>query len=171
MIIRSTLLALGLALAQPALGLAQTAPATTSKVTPETRAAARTLMEAMGGTKQAVASLDGVRNQLVAVIARQSGKPAAEVQTVLDEVLLPELRSRVPELQEAMAELWAGQLTVAELDGLTEFYRGPLGQRLVEVSPVIGAQTALLGMSWGQRVAAEAIAKHQQTLRERGLKI
>jgi hypothetical protein len=176
---RAPVLALALLLDAPLPLLAQPAPVPQAApalspalpVTAEGRAAARALMEAMGGTKQAAAAMDMIRTQLGTILAQSSGKPVAEVGTILDEVLLPEMRARLPELQDAMAELWAGQLTVEELNGLSAFYRTPLGARVVAVSPAIGSQVALLSMGWGQRVATEALGKQRDALRARGLKI
>jgi len=39
------------------------------------------------------------------------------------------------------------------------------------VTPQISQQSTALGMAWGQRVAQDAIAKHERTIRERGIRL
>ncbi len=160
------LLAAPLMLAVPAA----TAPAW-AQVTPETRAAARAMVEASGGVAQARQAATMMRQQLIAIIAQNANKPVPEVTKVVDEVLMPEMLARVPELIDGMADIWAKHLSVQELQQLVEFYKTPLGQKLIAVSPQVAAETLPLATSWGQAVATDALAKQRDTLRQRGLNL
>jgi hypothetical protein len=109
--------------------------------------------------------------QITAALAQSSGKPVADVQQIVEDVLMPEFRARIPELLAFTAELWASQMTAPELRELAAFYQTPLGRRLTEVTPTVASQSALFGMRWGQEVGLGALNKHRDTLRSRGLKI
>ncbi|MCG7359894.1 DUF2059 domain-containing protein [Roseomonas sp. ACRSG] len=168
--LRIALLGASLLTAVPALAQ-QAAPTPAPGATAESRAAARELLVALDTAKQAEQAMNMVSKQIVAALAQASGKPVAEVQQIVDEVLLPEFRARLPEMTDFTAELWASQMTAAELRELKAFYGTPLGRRLQEVTPAVAAGAATFGMKWGQDVGMSALAKHRDTLRARGLKI
>jgi hypothetical protein len=153
------------ALAQPA------PPASAPGITEESRAAARELMQATGAAAQMEQLAPALMQQMATAMASVSNQPADKVLAIINEVILPEFRARLPEMLNQSADLWAAQLTVTELRELKAFYETPLGRRLREATPLVNAQAAVLGMRWGQEVAASAIAKHRDTLRARGLKI
>jgi hypothetical protein len=169
---RITLLAAALLAASPAL--AQSPPPSTPAppaitATDEGRAAARELMRASGAASLSDQVMAQMNRQLALAIAQASGKPPAEVLAVVDEVLMPEFRRRQPEMTDAMAEAWATAMTPAELRELTAFYDSAIGKRMVAVTPQVMNNLMALGMRWGQQVAQDAIAKHRDTLRARGL--
>jgi hypothetical protein len=161
------------AAATPPAATPPAAPATprAGTATPETLAAAQELLRATGAAALAETTMTQTSQQITAALAQSSGKPAAEVQQIVEEVLMPEFRSRIPELMAFTAELWASQMTVQELRDLAAFYQTPLGRRLTEVTPAVATQSALFGMRWGQEVGLSALNKHRETLRSRGLKI
>ncbi|EFH09876.1 DUF2059 domain-containing protein, partial [Teichococcus cervicalis] len=134
-------------------------------------AAARDLLEANGALQQAEAAMQQTLHQMAAGVAQQSGQPVARVIEIFDTVLMPEFRARLPELGEAMATSWAGHLSAADLRALAEFYRSPLGQRLREATAAVTAETMEFGARWGQQVGLDAIQKHREALRARGLRI
>ena len=169
---RITLLAAALLAASPALAQSPApstpaAPAITA--TDEGRAAARELMRASGAASLSDQVMSQMNRQLALAIAQASGKPPQEVMAVVDEVLMPEFRRRQPEMTDAMAEAWATAMTPAELRELTAFYDSAIGKRMVAVTPVVMTNLMAVGMRWGQQVAHDAIAKHRDTLRARGL--
>jgi hypothetical protein len=139
--------------------------------TEESRAAARELVALLNSDAQSEQMMTAVTQSVATALAQSSGKPVAEVMAIVDEVLMPEFRLRMPELRAFTIELWAAQMTAPELRQLKAFYETPLGRRLQEVTPAVAAASATFGMKWGQEVALSALAKHRETLRARGLKI
>lgn len=146
-------------------------PAAAPGITEESRAAARELMQVTGAAAQMEQLVPVLMQQIAGAMAPASGEAADKVLAIINEVIMPEFRARMPEMLNQGADLWAAQMTAAELRELKAFYETPLGRRLREVTPLVNAQSAVLGMRWGQEVAASAIAKHRDTLRARGLKI
>ncbi len=137
---------------------------------PESREAARALVEAMGIRQQVAATLQRMRGFMVEGIQRQSPKVApAEVERTVDEILIPEFQARSGEIADATAAIWAGRLTVEELRELAAFYATPLGRKLLAVTPETTMEAVRFGQAWGARVVGEAIAKHREALRARGL--
>lgn len=139
---------------------------------PESREAARELVEAMGGSQQVAATLQHMRGLLVGSIQQQSPQVApAAVARIVDEILMPEFQARSGEIAEATATIWASRLTAEEIRGLVAFYATPLGRKLLAVAPETAVEGMRFGQSWGARVAGEAIAKHRDALRARGLNL
>jgi len=160
---RNTVLAFLLIMA-PAL--AQQPPT----ISPDQRSAARELVTATGLQQQVTAMLGATRGQLITVLRQASPRlTEAQVTQVVDEILMPEFQARSGDIVEMTEQLWASRLSVQELRDLTTFYATPLGQRLLQLLPEVSAQATQFGQAWGARVATEAIAKHRDTLRARGI--
>ncbi len=138
--------------------------------TEEARAAARDLAEATGVETQTAQMLGLMRGQMVQIIQRAapSQSPAQVAQTV-DEVLLPGFRARLGELKDIIVEIYAENYSLDDMKELRAFYATPLGQRLLKVGPVIGAQSFAAGRKWGEVVANEAFRKNAEELRRRGV--
>ena len=156
------------AFAQPAPG---TAPA--PAVTPEVQAAltqARAMAEMLNVPQQVKTLIQGMRSQLVQATIQASGKSVEDAAKVVDEIMMPDFTAATPELTEAMLQPWANNFSAADLKGLQEFYSTPLGQKLLKTVPLVSQQVGQVVQGWSQRVFRTAVQKHQQELRERGLK-
>lgn len=169
----ATLSLAALLLAAPAL--AQTAPpAPPTAATTDTDArldAARKLMEATGAIGMARQMIDGLEQQLVQIIAGANPGKEAQVRSLVTELLMPEFRARIGELEQPTLRIWADAFTVAEIEELLAFYATPIGRKTLSVMPQLSQQSSALGMAWGQRVAQDAITKHERAIRERGIRI
>lgn len=139
--------------------------------TEETRREAQALAETMHATGQMQAVLMAMRGQMADTIAGNSGKPRAEVAAIVDEVLMPELRAQLPAFGAVLVEIWAANFTAEELRGLAAFYATPLGRKLLERQPLLFQQSFAAGQAWGREAARNALRKHADELRGRGLKI
>lgn len=158
------------AVAGLALCLLAAPPAWADAPTEEARAAARELAQATGVESQVGQMLGLMRNQMVQMIQRGApGKTPAEVAQTVDDVLLPEFRARLGELTAVITELYAENYTLDDMRELRAFYATPLGQRLLKVGPVIGAQSFAAGRKWGETVANDAFRKNAEELRRRGV--
>lgn len=149
------------------------APATADSpsVTDEKLAAAHELLTAMNTQANSLEMFKALRGVLVQNIQARSGKPEPEVAGVVDDILMPEISSRLGEFVDALAQVQASVYSVDEMHQLTAFYETPLGKRVVEVTPKLGALSFAAGQEWGRRVALDALQKHADELRERGLKL
>ena len=136
----------------------------------EARAAARDLAEATGVESQVGQVLGLMRGQMLQMIQRAApGQSPAQVAQTVDEVLLPGFRARLGELKDIIVEIYAENYSLDDMKELRAFYATPLGQRLLKVGPVIGAQSFAAGRKWGEVVANEAFRKNAEELRRRGV--
>ncbi len=145
---------------------AQPAPAKPSEAA---RKAALELNEKLGFTNQVTVVLANVRNQLIVGLAHNSNKPPAEVQPIVDELLMPDFTSHARELGDSIVDLWASSFTIDELHALHSFYTTPIGEKLLKTAPVIGQQIAKDSAGWAQGVLQKTIQDHGAALHERGL--
>ena len=159
--------------AAPSFAVAQTAPApvaTAAAASPQANAAVEELLDAMDVRKMMAASFaemekalpQMMRAQMTAVI---NADPAAsdekkkEAMAKVEQVLPGAAEAinrmfRDPALlDDMMAEigpLYARNYSVAELKELTAFYRTPLGQKMLALSPRLAAES----MAVGQKIVA-----------------
>jgi hypothetical protein len=172
---RAVLLLAGLIACAPIAASAQTEPApaaqTPSALSPDVLAAARAVVEAQGGLGAVQATLSALRNQLVAIVAEHSNKPAAEVAPLVDELILPELKAHAPDLVEISVAAYASHFTLSELQELRAFAESPVGRKVAALLPTIAQETSGAGQVWGRRVVTEAIKKHAEELKRRGLNL
>jgi len=64
-------------------------------------------------------------------------------------------RARRQELLAALVPLYARTFELSELEALVQFYKSPLGQRLIDVQPVLARESMQVGQSWGARIGAD----------------
>ena len=145
-------------------------PAAAAQPVDEVHREATSLYEATGGAALAGKVLDMIRGQFSTMLA-QDGRTAGDGARIFDEVLMPEFKARLPELRPAMIEIWAENFTVDELRGLHAFYETPLGRKVLEKQPVLAQQSVAVGAAWGKSVAQDALSRHADDLRKRGIKL
>ena len=154
------------------LGMAPVRAESLPGSTAETRTQADRLLTTLGTEKMIVKMLDLMRDQMVKLIqSSQPGMPASKVATIVDEVIMPEMKAGAPELRGLIGEVWAANFSVEELQGLQTFYSTPLGRRVLELQPLIVQQSFQAGSLWGQRMAKDAFAKKADELARRGVKL
>ena len=150
--------------------LAMPAAAQQSNNSDEKLVAARELVAAMRAETQLLSTIDAMRGYLVqsfVTAAPQLGE--ARVRELVDEFIMPEFRAGAGEFPELFAGLYAQRLSAEESRELARFYRSPIGQRLLAITPEITAAITPLAAAWGQRVVQQALTKHRDALRQRGL--
>ena len=150
---------------------AETPTAAEASVTPESLVAAHELLTAMNAQSNALTMFKALRGVLIQNIQGRSNKPADEVAGIVDEVLMPSIETRIGEFVDMLAGVQASVYTVDEMHQLMVFYGSPIGKRMIELTPKIGAMSFAAGQEWGQRVAVDALQKNADELRRRGIKL
>jgi hypothetical protein len=151
--------------------LAAPALAQSQQATPDSRREAAALVVQLNLEAQQRDMVAALRGQFIRLLAQASGKTEAVTAATVDEILVPELRARTPELTTAVAEVYASLFTAEELRGLQGFYASPLGRTLLRQQAVLGRSTLEIGAAWGQKVGNETLSRHAETLRKRGFKL
>ena len=150
--------------------LATPVAAQQSSIPDEKLVAARELVTAMRAESQMNAMIDALRGYMVhSFVTAAPRLGEAKARELVDEFIMPEFRASTGEFREIFAGLYAQRLTVAEMRELARFHPSPLGQRMLEVTPEITAAIVPISTAWGQRVVQQALTKHRDALRQRGL--
>jgi len=122
--------------------------------TPATKEHVRTLLEMMGSGKIGVQVME---NMLV------SFKKAAP--NVPNEVWDEFMKEANPEaLVELMVPIYEKHYTDEDVTQLIEFYRTPLGKKVIEKMPLITQESYQVGAEWGKKLGEQAFKK----LKEKG---
>ena len=146
------------------------APPAAAPVSPEAHREAVALTEMIGAGKQAQQLVVIMRTQMIQTIMRTSAKTPEDASKIVDEVLMPEFVTQLPELQTQIVDAWAVSFSIEDLKGLRAFYNTPLGQKLIQTLPAVTQQGMSAGQTWGQRLYQTAITKHKADLEARGVK-
>ncbi len=146
------------------------AQSATPSIGPERIAAAKALLEATGAAKQFDAVVPVITQQLEAAFTKLKPEHAAEIKEAFGRI--PEkFSSRKQELLDQIAVLYAQQLTAAELNEMTDFYKSPAGRKLVGVQGTLVQQSMVLGKAWGQKIGLEIQQEIRSELKQRGIEL
>jgi hypothetical protein len=131
------------------------APAHAQSTSPDAEAAARELVDTMKLPDQFKALLPTIIQHLKPAIVQNRPDVGRDFDAMMP-VVQEKMAARLGELSNAMAAVYASNFTAAELSDLTAFYKSPTGQKLLQKTPVIAAQTMAAGQKFGQAAAADA---------------
>lgn len=161
---RRFLLALYLLLAAAMPAAAQ------NKLDPAAIESARALIEESGIARTLDAMLTPMAQQMSHLLRAVNPEKGAIVAQLIDDLVMPELRQRMPELMQLMTLLYAQHFTAAEMDEVRSFYRTPTGTKFLEKQTALALEGQRIGQIWGQRAATEAFERIRPELERRGLK-
>ena len=114
---------------------AQTAP------DPDRLKAAQGVEQAMGGDAAVTKSFTAMRPALINMLVQMNHMPASNATEMVDTVLLPDLKTHQPEIEAARARIYAEHFTVAELNGIKDFYTSSTGQKFLAEQPAIATES------------------------------
>src|SRR5215471_5916351 len=129
--------------------------------------AARELITTMRATDQLKQMLPTIMQALKPAIAQGRAQVERDLDTLMP-VLLDGMSSRLGELVDQMAAVYARNFTSDEIRQLTTFYRTPVGQKFLEKMPTVMQESMSLGQAFGQQVATELQGKMIEELRKKG---
>jgi len=145
-------------------------PAATQTAAPDATAAAKELVETMRATDQLKVLMPMLMQQLKPAITQ--GRP--EVERDYDAMvpqMLAAADTRMGEFTGAIAVIYASHFTVDELRQLTAFYRGPVGQKFLQIMPRIMQDSMTIGQKFGESIALDTRNRMIEELRKRGHRI
>lgn len=118
-----------------------------SSLDPQTREAVSTLLDEMGAVQAVVAGIKA------SIPLAQASSP--ELPDEFWDRYTRAILAEVGGLVERLAPIYAERFTLQEIQALTEFYRSPLGKRLVEEQPRMMSESYEIGAAWGEEVAVQ----------------
>jgi hypothetical protein len=85
--------------------------------------------------------------------------------------MLSAMNARLGELAGSISAIYALHFTADELREITAFYRGPMGQKFLQVMPRIMQDSMAAGQKIGGSIAIDTRNRMIEELRKRGHKI
>jgi uncharacterized protein len=135
--------------------------------TPEAVAAAKQLMTTMRSADQFKAIMPQLMRALKPAVAQNRPEVERDFDALVP-VLLEAMNARVNEILDKVAAVYAKNFTVAELNEITAFYRGPTGQKFVQRLPTVMQESMAIGQQLGQQIGAELQQRMIEELRKKG---
>ena len=137
---------------------------------PARLSAAREMMEVAGVAKQFDELMPLLAQQLSQSFMAVAPEKADEIRQVFAQ-LPGKFIDRKGELIDAVASLYAQELSVEELGAVSAFYRSPAGAKLLAVQPQIARQSMALGQRWGAQIGREIEQEARKELKKRGIEL
>jgi uncharacterized protein len=116
------------------------------------------------------AILPNLSRQIVDIMASQNPAVRNDAEAFMER-FQPEFLSRLSEINDEAAEVYAKRFTPAELTDLLTFIKTPTGQKLFNEQGNISIEMIDVGQRWGQSVARDVIEKMKVELRSKGHRI
>jgi len=158
------------ALALALLAAVLSAPLRAQGPDPARLSAAREMMEVAGVAKQFDELMPLLAQQLSQSFTAVAPEKAEEIRQVFAQ-LPGKFIDRKGELIDAVASLYAQELSVEELAAVSAFYKSPAGAKLLAVQPQIARQSMALGQRWGAQIGREIEQEARKELKKRGIEL
>jgi hypothetical protein len=159
LVVRTAILALGLIASAGSAQAQQPSAASVSM--------AKELIALKGATTMYDPVVRGVVEHAKIILLRTNPMLSKELGEVTAK-LHTEYASKVGELREIVARVYAARFTEQELKDALTFYKTPLGKKLIVEEPAILDQTMKDAQTWGDRLSEEVIIKMRAEMRKRG---
>jgi hypothetical protein len=134
---------------------------------PDAIAAAKDLMVVMHSAD----NFKAIMPQLMAALKPAIVQGRADVEKDYDALvpaLLGAMTSRLDEMIDKIAGIYARKFSAAELKEVATFYRGPTGQKFVQQLPGIMQESMVIGQQFGQQLAGDLQKRMIEELRKKG---
>lgn len=132
---------------------------------------AMTLMKKTEVTKLLDQMFPALFAQVKQLLVTSNPGQEREIDAVLNELIIPEFRASLPQLETSLAAVYAQQFSLEELKGLNQFYDTPLGRKVIATQAPIAQQLQAISAAWGQEIARRSFEKNAEAMRRRGLKL
>jgi len=134
---------------------------------PDAIAAAKELMTVMHSADNFKTLMPSMMTALKPAIVQGRPEVERDFETLVP-ILLGAMNSRVDEIIDKVAGIYARNFTAAELREVAAFYRGPTGQKFVQKLPGVMQESLTVGQQFGQQIAGELQQRMIQELRKKG---
>lgn len=150
----------------------QRAPQGAAPVAPaaDAVAAARELMTVSGVAKQFDAMLPAMMAQMTQAFVQMQPQHEKVIRETLAQVSKRGL-DRKGELIDEVAKLYAREISAADMQELTRFFKSAAGQRFVEAQMKILPDAMRVGQQWGEKIGREIDTEMRNELRKKGIPI
>lgn len=136
--------------------LAQTEPQPAPAPSAENLAAAQELVRVMKATDIFKTMLPSLVNSMKAAVVQNRPEVAKNYDAMMPR-FIEAANTRVNELADQIAGVYARHFTLDELHQMTQFYQSPAGQKMIAEQPAIARETLAFGQQLGRTIAADIV--------------
>jgi len=134
---------------------------------PDAIAAAKELMVTMKSADQFKAIMPALMQAMKPAIVQNRPNVERDYDALVP-VLLETMNTRLDEVMDKIAGVYARNFTAAEMQDMITFYRGPTGQKMVQRLPIITQESLAAGQEFGRSMAADLQSRMVEELRKKG---
>lgn len=134
---------------------------------PDAVAAAKELMVVMHSADNFKAIMPQLMQALKPAVVQGRAEVARDFDALVPS-LINAMSSRLDEMLDKIASVYARNFTAEELREVIAFYRGPTGQKFVQKLPAIMQESMTIGQQLGQQLGAELQQRMIEELRKKG---
>lgn len=139
-------------------------------IDPAAVTAAKELLLAMGSMKQFEVAINTMSRGLAEAFKKQAPGKGKEIDEVMG-LMANKFNARKDEMLLLVAPLYAEKFTVGELTEIGNFYKTPIGQKMIATQPEILQRSMQIGMNWGQAIGQEVELEARKELKKRGVEL
>jgi uncharacterized protein len=147
------------------LTLAAAGPAAAQS--PDAVAAAKELMGVMHATDNVKTIIPQLMQALKPAMVQGRPEVARDFDALMP-MMIQAMTSRVDEMLDKIAGVYARKFTPEEMREMIAFYRAPVGQKVVQELPNIMRESMTIGQQWGQQLGSELHERMLEELRKKG---
>src|SRR5262249_22266726 len=134
---------------------------------PDAIATAKELMGVMHAADNVKAMVPALMQALKPALVQGRANVEREFDTLIP-VMVQAMTSRMDEMLDSVAGVYARKFTVAEMREIIAFYNAPTGQKVVRELPSVMQESMIIGQQWGQRIGSELQHRMVEELRKKG---
>ena len=131
----------------------------------------KAVLEITGSLNNAQMVINFMVPQIIESIRKANASIPADVMKEFEADAIDEFRKAVPDIVEPMIEIYDGAFSGEEIKELLQFYRSPIGQKVITQMPQLLQKSMTLGQSWGQQVAKRVVDRISAKAKEKGIKL
>jgi uncharacterized protein len=137
--------------------------------TADSRREARALGEMLQYPARAHNALVQLRERMVGAVAQRMGKPPSEAASIVDDILMPDFKDAEAKIAGILVENLAAGFTASDLVQIRTFFSSPVGQRWIQSIQAVERDDVRQIQILMQDAFQQAIARHRDELRARGV--
>ncbi len=130
---------------------------------------ARLLLDAMHASATSDQMVQQMMKSMGAGLEASNPGKGAEVQKLMNEVLLPELSKIKPEMLDATANIYAANFSTDELKQMVAYYQSDIGRKMIERLPTLIQEQGQVARAMIGKMMPDIQAKLQAAITAHGL--
>lgn len=138
---------------------------------PEKTAAISALVDATEAGSMADEMVGLFIEDILPLLSEANPGKEEEMRAIVDAEVRAAMEAMKPDVVALTASVWSRHFTTEEIKALADFYRSPLGRKLLEKQPVIARESMEPGMFISQRAAKLAMDRVKETLKAANLTV